>query len=901
MRASLGLDASVDIGDFNHFDETRLENPLAQRVILGVTAFHNAAIKLHSFIGGAASATLDSPGVRAALSQAVYSAFANQLLNGTFDLASVDDLRDVMRRAFTNFNAIASELDLNLSVDPLPTESMIDGLAQILAAGTIKLRHLAEQATTGHELVTVINQAKKVTQSIEAPDLALLGRGELSMAEALVRYVPTDQAALDAIRQTLLPPHMTHVPDFTLFEDGSLSDVELKVFDFETTFGEITLSVTSTNPELLPSDKILITAGTTGEDRLLSITPTADRSGVAVVELTVHDADGFHLSQEFTVTVLEVNDTPSFTMPRHELLVENNRPVDIPWISNISSGSEQEDSSSQFLELELLVSDADQGLFLKQPAIDLGTGFLSFTPNPAATGVAEVTVTLRDGGDTPPGGVNDFSQTFRIVLVPALEAVEVFIFDVLPDPTDEPVESIAISFSQPVTGFELDDLQLRRNGSNNLLDLGTATLQSDDGIHWTLANLTSMTELGGQYVLTLDADQAGINGLTGTPLVNDAVEIWRNANPGDDEFQRMDINRSGEVTPLDVLLVINALNLGNSSSSLFDLDVNDDGIVSPIDVLLVINYLGQMQFEPRAEAVEVFIFDVLPDPTVEPVESIAISFSQPVTGFGLDDLQLRRNGGDNLLDLGTATLQSDDGIHWTLANLTSMTEIGGQYILTLDADQAGIKGLTGTPLVDDAVETWLNTHADAGWFQRMDINRSGEVTPLDVLLVIHALNSGGSSSSPFDLDVNADGIVSPIDVLLIISHLNQGQFGLRAEGENSVAPAAGAPAESSEIVASFSEVIYPAMQTVSPDATSISMIGDGSLEGYAGTSKTTDSMTKATVDSTRARCLGSVACSYPRPKNGLTTRNRRSLIWRSTRSHLTWPSNLVRCIVDDEG
>ena len=619
---------------------------------------------------------------------------------------------------------------------------------------------------------------------------------------------------------------MTHVPDFTLFEDGSLSGLEFKVFDFETTFGEITLSATSDNPELLPSDKILITAGATGEDRVLSITPNADRSGVAVVELTVHDAHGFHLSQEFTVTVLEVNDTPSFTMPQHELLVKNDRPVNIPWISSLSSGSEEEDSRSQFLQLELAVSDADHRLFLEQPTIDLVTGFLSFTPNPAVTGVAELNVTLRDGGDTPPGGANESSQTFRIVIVPALEAVEVILFDVLPDPTVDSVESIAISFSQPVTGFELDDLQLRRNGINNLLDLGTATLQSDDGMHWTLANLTSMTETGGQYVLTLDADQAGIKGITGTPLVDDAVETWLKTNPGDGQFQRLDINRSGDVTPLDVFLVINAMNLGNASSSSFDLDVNDDGVVSPMDALLVINHLALMQFGRRTEAVEVFIVDVLPKTTVEPVESIAINFSQPVTGFELADLRLGRNGINHLLDHATATLQSDDGMHWRLENLTSMTEMGGQYVLTLDADQAGIKGITGTPLVDDAVETWRNTNPGDGQFQRMDINRSGQVTPLDVLLVINALNSGNLSSSPFDLDVNEDGIVSPMDVLLVINHLNQRPFGLGTEGESSVAAVAGAPAESPEIFLSPSEVMYPAMQPDDEQSTELDLAID---------------------------------------------------------------------------
>jgi hypothetical protein len=72
----------------------------------------------------------------------------------------------------------------------------------------------------------------------------------------------------------------------------------------------------------------------------------------------------------------------------------------------------------------------------------------------------------------------------------------------------------------------------------------------------------------------------------------------------------------------------------------------------------------------------------------------------------------------------------------------------------------------------------------------VDVDDSGEVVPLDVLLVINELqrsqnNDLASRIAEFDLnapryfDVSGDGFLSPIDVLQIINHLNRTSF----EGE----------------------------------------------------------------------------------------------------------------------
>ncbi|MCA9169979.1 MAG: hypothetical protein KDB23_20025, partial [Planctomycetales bacterium] len=52
----------------------------------------------------------------------------------------------------------------------------------------------------------------------------------------------------------------------------------------------------------------------------------------------------------------------------------------------------------------------------------------------------------------------------------------------------------------------------------------------------------------------------------------------------------LDVNHDGLVSPLDALLVINALNAASSSDN--SLDTNGDGMITAIDALLVINRLN---------------------------------------------------------------------------------------------------------------------------------------------------------------------------------------------------------------------------------------------------------------------------------------------------------------------
>ena len=91
----------------------------------------------------------------------------------------------------------------------------------------------------------------------------------------------------------------------------------------------------------------------------------------------------------------------------------------------------------------------------------------------------------------------------------------------------------------------------------------------------------------------------------------------------------------------------------------------------------------------------VTIQPVTPSVLAAPLPSATISFSEPVNGFTLANLQLTNGDGPNLLP-GSATLTSSDNMTWTLGNLAGLTAAGGNYTLTLLP--AGVEDAAGNAL-----------------------------------------------------------------------------------------------------------------------------------------------------------------------------------------------------------
>lgn len=128
------------------------------------------------------------------------------------------------------------------------------------------------------------------------------------------------------------------------------------------------------------------------------------------------------------------------------------------------------------------------------------------------------------------GSVGDYQ--LALTLGPAAAALSADIVDVTPDPRATAVSSIVVSFNRAVTGFDLADLALTRDGAPLSL-AGAALTPSLDRRTWTLsgAALERATNASGGYRLALVAAGSGIIDASGASLATGAVDEWQTTLP----------------------------------------------------------------------------------------------------------------------------------------------------------------------------------------------------------------------------------------------------------------------------------------------------------------------------------------------------------------------------------
>ncbi|MCH8045296.1 MAG: tandem-95 repeat protein, partial [Planctomycetes bacterium] len=152
------------------------------------------------------------------------------------------------------------------------------------------------------------------------------------------------------------------------------------------------------------------------------------------------------------------------------------------------------------------------------------------------------------------------SRHSRLALEPLedrrLLDASVSIADVVPSLRNESPEEIVFQFSEPVTGFDVDDVRLIHDGGS--VDLSNLVLVSTDGGQtYTLGDISTLPTGGGAYWLGLDVANAGIVDLAnGEPLSIDGIglgpELIVNgsfdvAGGGSDDLSGWSIPRGGVI------------------------------------------------------------------------------------------------------------------------------------------------------------------------------------------------------------------------------------------------------------------------------------------------------------------------------------------------------------------
>lgn len=323
------------------------------------------------------------------------------------------------------------------------------------------------------------------------------------------------------------------------------------------------------------------------------------------------------------------------------------------------------------------------------------------------------------------------------------------ITDITPDPRNAAVTFARFVFSEPVTGFDLTDVVLTRDGGASLLTAAQTLSSTDGGRTWTLNNLAALTGASGAYSLRVVATGSAIEDAAGNALVNGAADNWTTdaAAPTVDivdvtpdprttglgsitivfsepitGFDRTDLTLTRNGGP-NLLAVANVLSssdggrtwvlggltnlVGTEGTYLLTLAAAGNGIADGAGNTLAGGATERWVMDvtaPRAD-----IIDVAPDPRSTPVESVTIVFTEPVIGFDLPDLQLipRHGDGGNLLTAEQTLTTSDDGRTWTLGNLAGLTgPLGGGYAVALSANDSVIRDAAGNLMIENAFEDW---------------------------------------------------------------------------------------------------------------------------------------------------------------------------------------------------
>ncbi len=202
----------------------------------------------------------------------------------------------------------------------------------------------------------------------------------------------------------------------------------------------------------------------------LTYTPAVAANGTASIILDLSDDGGTanggadtSAPATFTISISQANQEPTFTAGGDQTVLEDAGPqTAAAWATNIDDG----DGGTQTLSFNT-TGNTNPGLFSVQPAVNPGTGNLTFTPAANASGSAMVTVELMDDGGTANGGddtsppasftINVTAQDDPPVTVDDTATVSedsgASIIDVLANDTDVDAGPISISaVTQPANG-----------------------------------------------------------------------------------------------------------------------------------------------------------------------------------------------------------------------------------------------------------------------------------------------------------------------------------------------------------------------------------------------------------------------------------------------------------------
>ncbi|HVU24151.1 MAG TPA: tandem-95 repeat protein [Opitutus sp.] len=184
-------------------------------------------------------------------------------------------------------------------------------------------------------------------------------------------------------------PVISSIPNRAVATNGTSGPLAFTIGDVDTAISNLTLTRLSSNTTLVPTANIVL-AGS-GANRTVTVTPAANRTGTAVITLTVSDG-ALSATSSFVVTVATPNTAPTITNIANQTVNQGS--------STGSIAFTVADAETAAGSLLVTASSSNQTL-VPDAAISLGGSSakrnLKITPVATQNGTAVITVVVSDG------------------------------------------------------------------------------------------------------------------------------------------------------------------------------------------------------------------------------------------------------------------------------------------------------------------------------------------------------------------------------------------------------------------------------------------------------------------------------------------------------------------------
>ena len=310
-----------------------------------------------------------------------------------------------------------------------------------------------------------------------------------------------------------LPDISATISDHTISEDTNAESITFTVTDPESAPCNMSLSITSSNEILFPSNSLSYTCN--DNSYTITATPALNKYGLATITITIIDSGGLTATNSLDITVTSVDDSPVISTIDDQSTLEDTATGAISFTVT--------DVESVASSLTVSAISSDLTLVATENMSISGTGSaktITITPTTNEFGSVTITMSVTDGNLTS-------STSFALTVISVNDVP--ILSTILDQTTNEDTAINSISFSATDIEDAACSLGITITSSNQTILPDSNLSYTCNETNYTLTANPVLNHNGATFITVLVTDSGGLTAVTSFDLtitsVNDSPVI----------------------------------------------------------------------------------------------------------------------------------------------------------------------------------------------------------------------------------------------------------------------------------------------------------------------------------------------------------------------------------------